>query len=283
MISMTRPTKSFQSDSINGGQNCLLQRLSKSKVRKKVRCALLSHSTNMSAASCTFQGPKVSCNLRHHDVGLNVSPSKSLFNPPIMLAPHLPELSQLFKCVASQAPVQPAVASHLMGARVFITFSCTLLAMTKASITTYSFPVVDIQLQRLRTFSSSSPYCMVTMQVPSPCSVGCETCGVLQIPCPYQLKPHEVVFRQKSTFLVPAPPITCLAYLTLIHLFSLASSTLLSAYRLVSFLLSMRALYDHFLCLVVRSAASQQCSPGSPAGHGPAIASIDHSPSSARP
>ena len=198
---MTRPTKSFQSDSINDGQNCLLQRLSKSKVRKKVRCALLSHSTNMSAASCTFQGPKVSCNLQHHDVGLNVSPSKSLFNPPIMLAPHLPELSQLFKCVASQAPVQPAVASHLMGARVFITFSCTLLAMTKASITTYSFPVEDIQLQRLRTFSSSSPCCMVTMQVPSPCSVGCGTCGILQIPCPYELKPPEVVFRQKSTFL----------------------------------------------------------------------------------
>ena len=148
---MTRPTKSFQSDSINGGQNCLLQRLSKSKVRKKVRCALLSHSTNMSAASCTFQGSKVSCNLRHHDVGLKVSPSKSLFNRPIMLAPHLPELSQLFKCVVCQVSVQPAVASYFMGARVFITFSCTLFAMTKfscrgysASKTTHVFFIVTI-------------------------------------------------------------------------------------------------------------------------------------------
>ena len=148
---MTRPTKSFQSDSINGGQNCLLQRLSKSKVRKKVRCALLSHSTNMSAAPRTLKGPKVSCNLPHHDVGLNVSPSKSLFHRPIMLAPHLPEFSQLFKCVASQTPVQPAVASHLMGARVFITVSCTLFAMTKfscrgysASKTTHVFFIVTI-------------------------------------------------------------------------------------------------------------------------------------------
>ena len=31
-----------------------------------------------------------------------------------------------------------------------------------------------------------------------------------------------------------------------------------------------------FSFLIVRSTASQQCSPGSPAGHGPAFASIDH-------
>ena len=56
---MRRLTKSYQSDSVKGGPNCLLPQLSNSKVRKKERCAPPTHPIGMREASKISHGSVV--------------------------------------------------------------------------------------------------------------------------------------------------------------------------------------------------------------------------------
>ena len=72
----------------------------------------------------------------NHDVGLHVSPSNSLFNRPITLAPYLPELSQLFLCVTLEPTYTLRWLPTLWQP---VSSSCTLLEMTKTTITDKQF------------------------------------------------------------------------------------------------------------------------------------------------